>query len=217
MPFAGTEMVDGRAGGKEPLEFQEVVRRRHMCRSFDGEPLPPGVVEVILSNALRAPSAGFTQGTEFLVLEAPGGTARFWDVCLPSARRSRFPWPGLFRAPLLIIPFANKDAYLDRYAEADKGWTDRDDARWQVPYWFVDSAFAAMLVLLTAVDSGLGALFFRVADPSGVREEFAVPSNFDPVGAIALGYPAADDRPSSSTSRPRRPAGAVVHRGRWSG
>ena len=32
------------------------------------------------------------------------------------------------RAPLLIVPLSNKSAYLDRYAEPDKGWTDRDES-----------------------------------------------------------------------------------------
>ena len=31
------------------------------------------------------------------------------------------------RAPLLVVPFSNKQAYLDRYAEPDKGWADRDE------------------------------------------------------------------------------------------
>ena len=30
-------------------------------------------------------------------------------------------------APLLIIPHSNKDAYLDRYAQPDKGFADRSD------------------------------------------------------------------------------------------
>ena len=66
------------------------------------------------------------------------------------------------RAPLLIVPMSDKAAYLDRYAEPDKGWTDRDESRWPVPYWDVDAGMAALLMLLTAVDEGLGACFFGV-------------------------------------------------------
>ena len=79
------------------------------------------------------------------------------------------------RAPLLIVPLSNKAAYLDRYAEPDKGWTDRDEARWPVPYWDVDAGMASLLMLLTAVDEGLGACFFGVppervaALPGGLR------------------------------------------------
>jgi nitroreductase len=184
-----------------------------MVRAFDGRPLPGHAVDRLVANALRGPSAGFTQGVELLVLEGADETARYWDVSLPPARRYGFPWPGLRSAPLLIIAFAHMDAYLDRYAEPDKG-TRRDGQRWRVPYWTVDAAFASMLVLLTAVDAGLGALFFDVAEPDAVRAAFGVPAGYDPVGAIAVGYPA-PDRPSASLRRGRRPPDEVVHRGEW--
>ena len=51
----------------------------------------------------------------------------------------------MMTAPVLVVPFSHKDAYLDRYAEPDKGWTDRDEARWPVPYWWVDAGMAALL------------------------------------------------------------------------
>jgi hypothetical protein len=44
-----------------------------------------------------------------------------------------------------------------RYAEPDKGFVDRSDAWWSAPYWDIDPGFASRLVLLTAVDHGLGA------------------------------------------------------------
>ena len=65
-------------------------------------------------------------------------------------------------APVVIVPLACKDAYLDRYAEPDKGWTDRREDRWPVPYWYVDTGMASLLILQTAVDEGLGACFFGI-------------------------------------------------------
>ena len=196
------------------MEFAEVIRRRRMVRNFEDRPLAASVVEGLLSCARRGPSAGFTQGVELLVLEGREQTGRYWDVSLPEAQRPGFPWPGLLHAPLLILPFADKEAYLDRYAEPDKGWTDRDESRWSAPYWIVDTAFAAMLILLAAVDAGLGALFFGVFHPDAVRHEFGVPSRLQPIGAIAVGYPAPDE-PSPSLTRGRRPVADVVHRGGW--
>jgi nitroreductase len=106
------------------------------------------------------------------------------------------------------------DAYLDRYAEPDKGWSDRDPDRWPVPYWDVDTGFASLLILLTAVDEDLGALFFGVFRPDAFREAFGIPDTHRPVGALALGYPAPDE-PSPSLRRGRRPMEEVVHRGKW--
>jgi nitroreductase len=85
-----------------------------------------------------------------------------------------------------------------------------------VPWWDVDLSFAVMAVLLGAVDEGLGALFFALhADPSALRQEFGVPADWRPLGAVALGWPAPDDAPSPSAGRGRRPWGEVVHRAQW--
>ena len=192
-------------------DFQDVVRRRRMVRNFTADPVPDEVVERLLGNARRGPSAGFTQGVELLVLNGPRETDRYWDVSLPPADRQVFPWPGLLRAPLLVVPWTSPQAYRDRYALPDKASAPPE---WDVPYWHVDAAFAALLALLTAVDAGLGALFFRVFRPGAVRAAFGVPAEFEPVGAVAVGYPA-PDRPSQSLGRGRRPVAEVVHRGRW--
>lgn len=194
------------------MEFQQLVRRRRMVRNFDPRPIPPAALERILANARCAPSAGFSQGWSFLVLEGVEDTERYWSAVLPPERRRRFPWPGLLHAPVLIVALSDPQAYIERYAEPDK----RTSAPrpWPTPYWHIDTAFAALLMLLTATDAGLGALFFEVADIPAFRAAFGVPKTLHPIGAIAVGYPA-PDRPSSSLRRGRRPAAAVVHRGRW--
>jgi nitroreductase len=197
------------------MELREAIRRRRMVRNFEDRPVPAASLERILDHARRAPSAGHTQGASFLVLEGADEVGRFWDCTFPAERRAGFRWPGLFRAPVVILPCASKDAYLDRYAEPDKGWTDRSEARWPVPYWDVDCGFATMAMLLTAVDEGLGALFFGVFDGlPALRAAFGIPDELHPIGALAVGWPAPDE-PSPSLGRGRRPEGEVIHRGRW--
>ncbi|HVM09545.1 MAG TPA: nitroreductase family protein [Acidimicrobiales bacterium] len=202
------------------MEFQDVVRRRRMVRNFAPRPVPEDVVDRILSNAQRAPSAGFSQGWAFLVLEGRDDTERFWNATFPpdETDRTSFRWQGLFDAPLIVVPLSHKQAYIDRYAEADKGWTDRADDHWPVPYWDIDTGMASMLMLLTAVDAGLGALFFGIfpARMGRFRKAFDVPDAYTPIGAIAIGYPEPDE-PSPSLRRGRRPAEEVIHRGRWQG
>jgi nitroreductase len=209
VPLRRREMVDASA-----MEFQDVVRRRRMVRNLDDRRLDAEVVERILANGRRGPSAGFAQGVELLVLEGPEQTRRYWDACFPFDQRQDFRWPGLLRAPLIVVPLSSEQAYRDRYAEPDKGCTGRDQRPWPVPYWHVDAAFAALLMLLTAVDAGLGALFFGVFRPDALRAEFGVPDGYEPVGALAVGHPLPDE-PSPSLARGRRPAADVVHRGGW--
>ncbi len=199
------------------MEFAEVVRRRRMVRDYDPDrPVPAEVRERLLEHAIHAPSAGFSQGWAFLVLEEQEDRQRYWDVTTSDDPPD--PWlQRMARAPLLVVVLASKDAYLDRYAEPDKGWTDRAESRWTVPYWDVDAGMAALLMLLTAVDEGLGACFFGVPaerlDP--FRAAFGVPAEFRPVGCVSVGYPGDDDRRSPSLRRGRRPVEEVVHRGSW--
>jgi nitroreductase len=195
------------------MEFQDVVRRRRMVRNFENRPVPDEIVQRIIDNALHAPSAGFSQGWAFLVLQG-AEKERFHEITFPD--RANFRFDGTFKAPLLIVCLSHKDAYIDRYAEADKGWTDRDEARWPAPYWDIDTGFAALLMLLTVVDAGLGAVFFGIT-PDKIppfRSEFGVPDAYNPIGAIAIGYRAPDEL-SPSLKRGRRSADDVVHYGRW--
>lgn len=199
------------------MEFQDVVRRRRMIRNYDaGRGVPAELVERILDNAVRAPSAGFSQGWGFLVLDTPEDVARFWASASPEDHVKHRWLSGMTKAPVIVVPHANKQAYLDRYAQPDKGWTDRDEARWPAPYWDIDTGFASLLMLLTAVDAELGACFFGIM-PERIppyRAEFGVPEQFHPIGAISIGYPAPDAK-SPSLKRGRRGVDQVVHRGRW--
>jgi len=181
-----------------------------MVRSFEDRPLDPPVVDAILDAGRRGPSAGYTQAVDLLVLEGPEETGRYWDAALPEASRQSFPWPGLLRAPLLVVVLSSAEAYVRRYAQPDKGARAFD-----VPWWHVDAAFAALLVQLAAVDAGLGALFFAAHHVPALRETFGIPVGWFPVGTVAAGHPA-PDRPSSSVaSRRRRPAAEAIHRGQW--
>jgi nitroreductase len=207
------------------MEFSEVIRRRKMVRAFTGEPLAPGTSDRLLQAANRAPSAGFSQGYSFLVLEGPEQTAPLWEIFCGDAAsagdreaQERAEIAALSRAPLVIVPLANKDIYLDRYARPEKGWTDRDESHWPVPYWYIDTGFTALLILLDVVDQGLGAVFFGIQPGilAAFRERFAVPGQWTPIGAVAIGHPdpGADPVPPARTSN-RKSLDELVHRGRW--
>jgi nitroreductase len=200
------------------MELSEVVRRRRMVRNYSPEPVDGAVLDRILASALHAPSAGYSQGWAFLVLDTPADVARFWRATSGDQVDRPGRWlRGMMTAPVVVVPMADKAAYLERYAEPDKGWTDRDEARWPVPYWYVDAGMASLLMLLTAVDEGLGACFFGVPDGAlaGLRAAFGVPEGLRPVGAVTLGHRAADTGAPGSAARGRRPLAEVVHRGRW--
>jgi nitroreductase len=186
-----------------------------MVRSYlPDRPVPADVITAALDLATRSPSAGFTQGWDFVVLRTPEQRALFWAVTT-DALGEPDPWlQGMRTAPVLVLCLSDPRRYLDRYAEPDKGWTDRDANRWPVPYWDVDTGMAAFALLLTAVDRGLGACFFgvRPEDQAAVLEAFRAPADRRIVGVVSLGYPAPDRR-SPSLRRGRRPLGEVAHDG----
>lgn len=188
-----------------------------MVRRFDPDrPVPLDTVETLVRLAQRAPSAGHTQGWDVLALVDAADRERFWEASRERAGESD-PWlRGVSAAPVLLVMLADRTAYLDRYAEPDKGWTDRSLDRWPIPYWDTDTAMAAMIILLGAVDARLGALFFGVpaARHDAVKNAYAVPSGRRIVGVIALGHEAERVR-SPSLRRGRRDLGDVLHLGRF--
>jgi nitroreductase len=199
------------------MDFSDVVRRRRMVRNYDPtRPVPPDVLDHLLSLAIRAPSAGFSQGWGFLVLTGEADRERYWAATTAPGEPPDSWLTGMRRAPALVAVHSNKDIYLDRYAAADKGWTDRDESRWPVPYWDIDAGFASLLILLGAVDAGLGACFFGIPPErmATYRAAFDVPDVYTAIGVISLGYPVAG-RKSPSLKRGRRPVDEVVHHGRW--
>ena len=190
------------------MEFSEVVRRRHMVREFTGEPVSAESLTRILDSATRGPSAGFSQGQAFLVLTGDD-LKRFWAVADAAAA------PSVTAAPLVIVPMSSKRIYLDRYAQPDKGWTDRAQDRWPVPFWHIDTGMAALLILLTVVDEGLAALYFGIV-PEAVgpfRAAFGVPDDHEPIGAIAIGHGA--EAAARDLRARRRPGHEVIHYSRW--
>ncbi|MEA2522081.1 MAG: hypothetical protein QOI81_1727 [Actinomycetota bacterium] len=194
-----------------------MVAKRRMVRRFDRRPVPSDTIDQILDLARRAPTAGFAQGVEFLVLDTPETVTTFWEL----TDDPKFPTPAedIASGPtVIVLPIADSRRYLARYSEPDKIEFGMDEAaRWPVPFWDVDAAMASMLALLAAVDEGLGGWFFGISH--GEREllaHFGAPDGIRPVGILGFGYRAEDDSPSGSGSaRSRRQLGEQIHRNGW--
>lgn len=201
------------------MELQETLRRRKMIRSFRPDPVAPDVLDDILASVLHAPSAGFSQGSELLVLTDADAVATFWDV----NEDPEFPTPPEhipLRAPAVIVVLSNSDAYTARYSAPDKIQFGLDQAEnWPVPYWDVDAGMATMLMLLAVVEQGLGAFFAGLHDGGrSTLDHFGVPDTFRTIGFVGLGHPVDQDvasAGSSAFSRRRRPIDELVHRDRW--
>ena len=174
------------------MEFAEVVRRRRMIRRFDRRPVPTDVMDRILEAGRRAPSAGFSQGLELMVLDTPETIAEFWAI----TRDDEFPWEDEDIAvgpTVLVLPLPDKARYIARYSEDDKIAFGMDEEE-RLGGWYV------------GITHGERALLDR----------FGVPADLRPIGIIGFGYRADDEEPQGSwTKRRRRPFEEQVHRNGW--
>ena len=206
-----------------------MTTRRRMVRSFSDAPVPPVVLERILDSAREAPSAGNSQGTSMVVLSGPQQTAPFWAATTtPEWRTTSHRWPGLSRAPVVIVVLTSPALYASRYDEPDKitsglgtfagneAESTWDQASWPVPYWFFDAGTTTMLLMLSATDAGLGVGFLgNFRGEADLLTSLGVPATWRYAGAVLLGEPDGGDSPSKSLQRGRRPLTETVHRGRW--
>lgn len=196
------------------MELTEVVRKRRMVRHFKPDPVPREVIDRILDLARHAPSAGFTQGQAFIVVTKPETRQALARICHEEEYTSSGFHPWISEAPVLLVACVDEEAYHRRYQEADKLEEGGNETVWPVPYWIMDIGCAAMLVLLGAVNEGLGAGFAGAHDLQALRDLLGIPSTVWPVGVIPIGYRAEDVR-SGSLKRGRVPDATYIHDERW--
>ncbi len=197
------------------MEDAAVVKNRRGVRAYLHDPVPAETLDHIIDTARRSPSAGFSQGIDFLVIDNPEENDTFWTLTHHPEHGSQI---DEARPPVLVLVFSDPLRYLARYSEDDKLEFGLDDLdRWPVRFWDVDAAMAAMQLQLTAVDEGLGTWFFGIAyGEDAVLSHFKVPDDRRLVGVIALGY--RDESVKligSGATRRRRDLGEQLHRNAW--
>ena len=201
------------------MEFKDVVRKRKMVRSFSDEPVDAEVIRRILDVARRAPSAGFSQGVEYVVVtddETRRKIAAPADEIFAISGHHNF----VAQAPVHVVVCVSPEIYRERYRRPDKMKVvaDIDDATlWSVPYWYTDAGAAMQLLLMAAVEEGIAAGFVGV-NADLLRELLGIPQEYLPIGIALLGHAAPDAGQFGDVSArrvARRPYDEIVHEGRW--
>lgn len=196
------------------MHLDELLARRRMIRHYLPDPVDPRLLERILDRARRGPSAGFSQGQAFVVVTDPARRSELARLCDEDAYVERgFP-PWLSVAPVHVIVCTQPSAYERRYAEADKAAPQRP-AQWRVPFWWVDAGSALMLLLLAAVEEGLGAGLLDLRRPEQVKALLGIPADVHPLGLVTLGYPHPDQPVTASARRGRRSFEEIVRFDAW--
>jgi nitroreductase len=202
-----------RNAAAEDVRLADLVRRRRMVRRYRPQVVDPVALERVLDLARRAPTAGHSQGQDFVVVRDPVTRRRIAALCREPAYVARGFEPWLSSAPVHVVPCVDPRAYRRRYTALDKAGSRGPDA-WRVPFWHVDGGAALMLLLLAVVEEGLAAGFLDVAEPEALRALLGIPDEVLPLGLVTIGHPA-QDRRSGSLMRGRRPLHEVVHEERW--
>lgn len=196
------------------MEFKEVLSRRRMVRNYTAERVEVEKLKRVAAAALRAPSAGFSQGQAVVVVTDDATR----QLIARAAGEDEYvaagfdPW--ISRAPAHLVICVSAPAYHKRYQMADKLRDDGTEIEWPVPYWWVDAGASMMAVLLAAVDEGLAAGFLGVHAVDDLRSLLAIPDEYSPIGVVTVGHQAPDRR-SSSLDLGRRPVSTVVHWNSW--
>lgn len=154
------------------MDLMEVVRKRRMVRNFSDAPVAPEAIDRILDMARRGPSAGFTQGQDFIVVADLVKKKAIAEICGETEYANFGFHPFVSNAPVLIVPCTNESAYHRRYQEPDKIQADGTEIAWPVPYWLMDVGSAVMLILLGAVNEGLAAGFAGALDLEAFRRRW---------------------------------------------
>jgi nitroreductase len=173
------------------VEFGRVVKQRRMCREYTDQYVSDEQVERILDLAMRYPSAGHTQPQEFIVIRDQGVKDGLYRAALEQEYVSE--------APVVIAVVSDTARSAEVYGRRGIEF-----------YSIIDGAFASMLILLAAVDEGLGAAFVGAFDDGEVSRVLSLPRHVRPIGLISIGHCA--ERPRKFRRRPRK---EILHRDRY--
>jgi coenzyme F420-0:L-glutamate ligase / coenzyme F420-1:gamma-L-glutamate ligase len=171
---------------------------RRSVRQFSDEPVPPDLLEAAVAEALTAPAPHHTRPVRFVWLRTAGTRTRLldrmkdkWRTDLagdgkPADSVGRRVARGqmLYDAPEVVIPMLVPDG-AHPYPDAER--TDAEHTMFTVA---VGAAVQALLVALAVRGVGSCWIGSTIFAADLVRAELELPPDWEPLGAIAIGYAA---------------------------
>ena len=174
------------------MDFDKVIRQRKMIREYlVNRKIPEELITRLNKNAHRAPSAGHTQVQEFIVVKD--------RITKKKLRKAAVDQEYIELAPVLIIVCSNTSRSINRYGTRGREF-----------YSIIDGAFASIIILLSAVNEGIGAAFVGAFEDDKVSQILQLPKYVRPVGIICLGHPAETPEKLS-----RMDVSKLVHYEKW--
>jgi nitroreductase len=182
--------------------IHDLLRQRWSSRVFDDRPVEPEKLRSLCEAARWAPSSNNEQPWRFIVANKDYETE--WNRLLACLVEGNRKWA--YRAPVLILSVASlnfeDDSTPNRHA-------------------FYDTGMAVENLVLQATALGLSAHQMAGFDVEKARADLKIPSGYEPVAMIAVGYPgdlaSLPDRLRERELQPRsrRPISEWTFSGQW--
>jgi nitroreductase len=182
--------------------IHDLLRQRWSPRAFDDRPIEPEKLRSLCEAARWAPSSNNEQPWRFIVANKDYETE--WNRLLACLVEGNRKWA--YRAPVLILSVASlnfeDDSTPNRHA-------------------FYDTGMAVENLVLQATALGLSAHQMAGFDVEKARADLKIPSGYEPVAMIAVGYPgdlaSLPDRLRERELQPRsrRPISEWTFSGQW--
>ena len=187
-------------GAAEALDLgrRQAQLLRHSVRQFADEPVPAHLIEAAVGEALTAPAPHHTRPVRFVWLQTPAVRTRLLDR-MRERWRSDLAGDGkpadaierrvargqiLYDAPDVVIPMLVPDG-AHHYPDAAR--TAAEHTMFSVA---VGAAVQALLVALAVRGVGSCWIGSTIFAADLVRDELGLPGDWEPLGAVAIGYPA---------------------------
>jgi Nitroreductase len=151
------------------MDTIECIKNRRTIRCFQNRPISYNDIEELVASAILAPSACNMQAWKFIAIDDPTVKIKLTE------RGSAL----ISKAPQGILVLYRNDLSYNRYLYKDH----------------IQSAAAAIEnLLLVATEKDLAACWICNLDrPRKIKKLLNIPSNFDIIAYVALGYPEADN------------------------
>ena len=153
------------------MDFLELAAKRYSVRKFREEKVRQEDLDKILKAGMLAPTAHNEQPQRILVINS--------DEALEKLKKCT---ACHFNAPTALLICSDKDACWTRKYDGKKSYD-------------IDAAIVTTHMMLEAASIGVGTTWVMHFRPQVVREEFALPDNYEASAMLMMGYPAPDAEP----------------------
>ena len=169
------------------MDFLELAKARYSCKKYDGRPVEPEKLAVILEAGRLAPTAKNLQEQHVYVVQSAAGLEKI-DKATPCRYGA---------STCLVVAFDRTNVYTYPGEKRDSG--------------VEDATIVATHMLLAAASVGVDSCWINCLNPEKLAQELGLPENEDVLMMLDLGYAAEGTGPLPNHDRRKELAETVSY------